>query len=286
MRQIAIYGKGGIGKSTVASHLSYFFAEQGAKVLQMGCSPKNDSTRSLMRGEFPRAILDTLREKDFDYDVVEPHEIIYESPISFNSGGTIYCAESGGPEPGIGCGGKGVIEAIETLEKMHIIDEYEIDHVVYDVLGDVVCGGFSLPIRQGYAQETYPVISGELESVYQACNVCRAIARFKTRSGAKLGGLIINLRRVNNEMEIVTDFAKKLGTQIMGILPYSQTIKECVGSGKTVFEMASDSEESKIYKSIGEKVYHNKDLVIPTPMSFEELYEWWLGVFDKQEGEA
>lgn len=281
MRQIAIYGKGGIGKSTAASHLSYFFAEQGARVLQIGCSPKNDSTRTLMRGEFPHAILDTLREKDFNYDNIEPHEIIYESPLSFDSGGKIFCAESGGPEPGVGCGGKGVIEAIETLGKMNIIKEYGIDHVIYDVLGDVVCGGFSLPIRQGYAQETYSVMSGELEAVYQVCNVSRAMVRFKTRSGAKLGGLIVNLRRVKNEREIVTDFAEKLGTQIMGILPYSQTIKECMGSGKTVFEMAADSEECKIYREIGEKIYQNKDLVIPTPMSFEELYEWWLSVIEQ-----
>lgn len=253
-------------------------------MLQMGCSPKNDSTRSLMRGEFPRAILDILREKDFDYDAVEPNDIVNQSPISFDSGGMIYCSESGGPEPGVGCGGKGVIEAIETLERMHILEEYEIDHVIYDVLGDVVCGGFSLPIRQGYAQETYPVISGEFESVYQACNVSRAIERFKVRSGAKLGGLIVNLRRVNNEMEIVTDFAKKLSTKIMGILPYSQTIKECVGSGRTVFEMAPDSEESVLYQRMGEAIFNNKDLVIPTPMNFEELYQWWLGIFDKQEG--
>ena len=281
MRQIAIYGKGGIGKSTAASHLSYFFAEQGARVLQIGCSPKNDSTRSLMGGVFPHPILDVLREKEFDYDAIEPHEIIYESPLTFDSEGKIYCAESGGPEPGVGCGGKGVIEAIETIEKMDTLKQYGVDHVIYDVLGDVVCGGFSLPIRQGYAQETYPVMSGELEAVYQVCNVSKAITRFKTRSGAKLGGLIVNLRRVKNEMKIVTDFAKKLGTQIMGILPYSQTIKECVGSGKTIFEMAPDSKEYGLYREIGVKIYHNKNLVIPTPMNFEELYEWWLGILEK-----
>lgn len=281
MRQIAIYGKGGIGKSTAAAHLSYYFAEQGAQVLQIGCSPKNDSTRSLMGGVFPYPILDVLREKEFDYDAIEHHEIIYESPLTFDSGGKIYCAESGGPEPGVGCGGKGVIEAIETLEKMDILPKYGVDHVIYDVLGDVVCGGFSLPIRQGYAQETYPVMSGELEAVYQVCNVSRAIARFKTRSGAQLGGLIVNLRRVKNEMEIVTDFAEKLGTRIMGILPYSQTIKESVGSGKTVFEMAPDSEEARLYREIGEKIYHNKSLTIPSPMSFEELYQWWLGILEQ-----
>lgn len=174
-----------------------------------------------------------------------------------------------------------MIEAIETLGKMDILKHYGINHVIYDVLGDVVCGGFSLPIRQGYAQETYVVMSGELEAVYQVCNVSRAIERFKTRSGAKLGGLIVNLRRVKHEREITTDFAKKLGTKIMGILPYSQTIKECMGSGKTVFEIAPDSEECRLYREIGEKIYHNKDLVIPTPMGFEELYQWWLNMIEQ-----
>ena len=150
MRQLAIYGKGGIGKSTVAAHLSYTFADRGLKVLQVGCSPKNDSTRPLLE-DFPKSILDVLRDKDFDYEMVTMDDIVYKSPIAFKNGGTVYCAESGGPEPGVGCGGKGVVEAIETLTRLNVFKDYSFDVVIYDILGDVVCGGFSLPIRQGYA---------------------------------------------------------------------------------------------------------------------------------------
>lgn len=275
MRQIALYGKGGIGKSTVASHLSYTFAEQGMKVLQVGCSPKNDSTHLLLP-DFPMTILDVLRKNDFQYDEIEPDAIITKSPIDFPGGGKIYCAESGGPEPGVGCGGKGVVEAIETLTRLNVFKRLAIDVVVYDILGDVVCGGFSLPIRQGFAQETYVVTSGEFEALYQVTNVSKAIKRFETRSGSKLGGLIVNLRRVKNEQQMLQDFAAKIGTRIIGIIPYSQTVKECGGRGETVFRCAPDSPEAHLYREIGLRVLNNTEVTIPQTIEFEELYEWWL----------
>jgi len=275
MRQIALYGKGGIGKSTAASHLSYTFAERGMKVLQVGCSPKNDSTYLLLP-DFPPTILDVLRNNDFQYDDIEQEQIIAESPLVFPNGGKIYCAESGGPEPGVGCGGKGVIEAIETITRLNIFKKLTIDVVIYDVLGDVVCGGFSLPIRQGFARETYVVTSGEFEALYQVTNVSKAIKRFEVRSGSKLGGLIVNIRRVKNEQQMVQDFAQKIGTQIIGIIPYSQTIKECGGQGATVFQCAPGSDEATLYRNIGQKVFNNKDLVIPRTIEFEDLYDWWL----------
>jgi nitrogenase iron protein NifH len=279
MRQIAIYGKGGIGKSTVAAHLSYTCADRGMKVLQVGCSPKNDSTRALLE-DFPRTILDVLRDHEFDYEAVAVKDIVYESPFTFKNGGKVYCAESGGPEPGVGCGGKGVVEAIETLTRLTVYKNFNLDMVIYDILGDVVCGGFSLPIRQGYAQETYVVTSGELEALYQVTNVSKAIKRFEVRSGAHLGGLIINLRRVKNELQMVKNFAAKIGTQIIGIIPFSQLIKECGGQGKTVFTLAPESEEAQIYTGIGDAVLANKRLVIPATIDFEELYEFWLTYFE------
>jgi nitrogenase iron protein NifH len=275
MRQIAFYGKGGIGKSTIASHFSYSAAEQGLKVLQVGCSPKNDSTNQLLT-DFPPTILDVLRSKEYDYDEVKMDEIITESPMKFEGGGKIFCAESGGPEPGIGCGGKGVVEAIETLSHLKVFDELKVDVVIYDILGDVVCGGFSLPIRKGYAKETYVVTSGELESLYQVTNVSKAIRRFDKRSGSKLGGLIVNLRRMKNELDIVNNFADLVGTKIIGIVPYSQTVKECGGEGKSVFEGAPGCEEIAIYRKIAEDILNNKNLVIPNTVSFKELYDWWL----------
>ena len=275
MRQIALYGKGGIGKSTIASHFSYTMAERGLKVLQVGCSPKNDSTNQLL-ATFPPTILDVLREKEYEYDELSLEEIITESPLSFEQGGKIYCAESGGPEPGVGCGGKGVVEAIETLTRLKVFEALSIDVVIYDILGDVVCGGFSMPIRKGYAQETYVITSGELEALYQVTNVSKAIRRFDKRSGSKLGGLVVNLRRMKNELAIVNDFAELIGSKIAGIVPYSQTVKECGGKGKTVFECAPQSEETTIYRKIGEDIFANKDLVIPKEVSFKELYSWWL----------
>ncbi|MCX8043298.1 MAG: AAA family ATPase [Desulfobacterota bacterium] len=275
MRQIALYGKGGIGKSTVASHLSYTFAERGMKVLQVGCSPKNDSTYLLLP-DFPPTILDVLRKKDFQYDDIQPEDIITRSPLEFPGGGLIYCAESGGPEPGVGCGGKGVVEAIETLTGLDIFRQLSIDVVVYDILGDVVCGGFSLPIRQGYARETYVVTSGEFEALYQVANVSKAIKRFENRSGAQLGGLIVNLRRVKNEQQMIEDFAAKINTQIIGIIPYSQTVKECGGRGETVFRCAPDTPEACIYRDIGTRILENTRLTIPQPIEFEDLYTWWL----------
>ena len=169
-----------------------------------------------------------------------------------------------------------MVEAIETLTKLEVFKTLGIDIVIYDILGDVVCGGFSLPIRQGYARETYVITSGELEALYQVTNVSKAIRRFEKRSGSKLGGLIVNLRRMKNELDIVNDFAAFIGTRIVGIVPYSQTVKECGGEGKTVFESAPDSEEAGIYRKIGEDVLNNKDLVIPRAVHFKDLYSWWL----------
>ena len=275
MRQIALYGKGGIGKSTVASHLSFTIAERGLRVLQVGCSPKNDSTNQLL-ATFPPTILDVLREKEYEYDELELEEIVTQSPLPFEQGGKIYCAESGGPEPGVGCGGKGVVEAIETLTRLKVFETLGIDVVIYDILGDVVCGGFSMPIRKGYAQETYVITSGELEALYQVTNVSKALRRFEKRSGSKLGGLVVNLRRMKNELAIVNDFAALIGSKIAGIIPYSQTVKECGGQGKTVFECAPDAEETAIYRKIGEDIFNNQELVVPNEVNFKDLYSWWL----------
>jgi nitrogenase iron protein NifH len=275
MKQIAIYGKGGIGKSTVSTHLSYAIANRGYRVLQVGCDPKSDSTHNLTAG-YIKPILNVLAETDFDYEAFGIDDIVHKSPLPFENGGSVYCAEAGGPEPGVGCGGKGVIEAINTLKRLHVYQTLEPDIVIYDILGDVVCGGFSQPIRDGYAEETYLVTSGELEALYQADNVMGAIRRFSTRSGAKLGGLIVNLRGLQNEEQIVNDFAAKTGTQVVGMLPFSQLVKECGGQAKTVFEEHADSAEAKLYSQLAEVVMtSSNEHATPETMSFEELYEWW-----------
>lgn len=277
MKQIAIYGKGGIGKSTAATHLAYAIANQGGTVLQVGCDPQSDSTASLLT-EFPRPILDVLAEHDFEYEDIGILEILVQSPLSFENGGSVFCTEAGGPEPGVGCGGKGVIEAIKTLKRLKVFDEIDPDLVIYDILGDVVCGGFSMPIRDGYAEETYIVTSGELEALYQAVNVMGAVRRFSRRSGAKLGGLVVNLRGLKDEQRIVTDFADRLGTRVIALNHFSQLIKECGSAAQTVFEEHADSVEAEEYRRLAATIMNGDcELVVPDTMTFEELYEWWSG---------
>lgn len=275
MKQIAIYGKGSIGKSTVATHLSYAIASRGKRVLQVGCDPQSDSTHNLTAGHI-KPILTVLAENDFDYEDIELEDIVHPSRLTFDSGGSIFCAEAGGPEPGVGCGGKGTIEAITTLKKMHVFEELHPDIVIYDILGDVVCGGFSQPIRDGFADETYIVTSGELEALYQANNVMGAINRFKNRSGAKLGGLIANLKGMEKEERIIKDFASKTGTDVLTMVPFSQLVKQCSGVNKTVYEEHADSAEAQKYTQLADMIMAEHDeLTTPQTMNFEDLYEWW-----------
>lgn len=281
MRQLAIYGKGGIGKSMVSSHISFGLADKGLKVLHVGCDPKHDSTRLLLRGKMPRTVLDTLRRKNFELKALNREEIVFESPLNSECSGAIYCAESGGPDPGLGCGGKGVIEAIQALQHLNIYKELELDVVLYDVLGDVVCGGFSMPIRQGYAQETYIVSSGEIEVLFAASNICKAISKFTGRSGAKLGGIIGNLRELKNEKEILLKFAEMMDTQIIGFIPYSERIKECSGKGVTLFQLYPESQECDAFRTLANNILNNRRFTIPTSINFEELYRWWRDIVKK-----
>lgn len=276
MRQIAVYGKGGIGKSMVTSHLSAAFAMQGKAVMHVGCDPKHDSTRLLLEGRMPTTILDVLREKDFDLKQISLDDLIHESPLNRSTAGKIYCAESGGPEAGIGCGGKGVIEAIEALRHFNAYRELNLDMVLYDVLGDVVCGGFAMPIREGYAREIYIVASGEIEALFAAANIFKAIVRFHAKSGARLGGIIGNLRRMENEKRVLTRFAEHMGTRVVGFIPYSEKIKTCSGKGTTLFQEAPETEECDAFRNLQEAIEGNDNLKVPRTINFDELHSWWV----------
>jgi len=275
MRQIAIYGKGGIGKSMVSSHISFALAKKGLKVLHVGCDPKHDSTRLLLKGMMPETILETLREKEFNIKAVSMNEVIFESAFKSECAGEIYCAESGGPDPGVGCGGKGVVEAIEALKHLNVFETLKLDAVLYDVLGDVVCGGFSMPIREGYAKEIYIVSSGEIEVLFAASNIFKAIRRFNPRSGAQLGGIIGNLRELKNEQRILTEFGERCDTQVVGFIPYSEKIKECSGKGVTLFQHAPDTPECEAFRALADRIWENTQFSVPRSMSFEELHRWW-----------
>jgi len=259
----------------VSSHISFALASRGLSVLHVGCDPKHDSTRLLLEGKMPPTVLDTLRRREFDISSVSLDDIVFESSFNDECSGRIYCAESGGPEPGLGCGGKGVVEAIETLKHLDAFGRLELDVVLYDVLGDVVCGGFSMPIREGHADEIYIVSSGELEVLFAASNICKAVARFNARSGAQLGGIIGNLREMEREEQVLTNFAEHLGTQVVGFIPYSEKIKECSGKGVTLFQLYPESPECGAFRSLSESIWNNRTYAVPSSMSFKDLHQWW-----------
>jgi nitrogenase iron protein NifH len=275
MRQIAIYGKGGIGKSMVSSHITYALAYRGLRVMHVGCDPKHDSTRLLLDGKMTPAILDILKKKDFKIRDIQLEDVVFQSPSNTHLKGEIYCAESGGPEPGSGCSGKGVTEAMRTLGALKAAETYDLDMVLYDVLGDVVCGGFTMPLKRGLAKEIYVVTSGELQSLFAACNLARAVLRYADRVGARLGGIIGNLRDMENERELLLRFAERLGTHVIGFIPYSEKIKAASGKGQTLFQYAPDSPECDAFRELVDNLYNNETLTIPNAITFDELHYWW-----------
>jgi nitrogenase iron protein NifH len=243
MKKIAIYGKGGIGKSTTVSNLSAAFSAEGYRVMQIGCDPKADSTRTLTGGGGIKTILDVLREKR---DAVTLEDLVHPG---YNG---ILCAEAGGPTPGIGCAGRGIIAAFEKLEELHAYETYKPDVVLYDVLGDVVCGGFAMPMREGYADEVVIVSSGEMMALYAAYNIAQAVKNFADRSYAALRGIILNRRNIENERALVEQAAREIGTEIIGEIPRCSLVQEAEEEEKTVVERFPQSEMSGIYRSLSE----------------------------------
>ncbi|SDB43018.1 MULTISPECIES: nitrogenase iron protein [unclassified Butyrivibrio] len=263
LRQIAIYGKGGIGKSTTTQNLTAGLVEKGQKVMVVGCDPKADSTRLLLGGLAQRTVLDTLREEGDDVDI--------DSILKEGFGGT-RCVESGGPEPGVGCAGRGIITSIGLLEQLGAYTE-DLDYVFYDVLGDVVCGGFAMPIREGKAQEIYIVASGEMMALYAANNISKGIARYAKTGGVRLGGIICNSRNVDRELDLLRAFSKELGTKLIYFVPRDNVVQHAEINKKTVIEYKPESNQAQEYRNLAEAVMNNKDLVIPTPMTQEKLEE-------------
>ncbi len=240
MKKIAIYGKGGIGKSTTVSNVSAAMAESGLTVLQIGCDPKADSTRNLTGGRNIPTVLDTLRKKG---------EAGLEDFVVKSSTGVL-CVEAGGPVPGVGCAGRGIITAFEKLEELNAYEIYNPDVVLYDVLGDVVCGGFSMPIRGGYADEVCIVTSGEMMSLYAASNIASAVNSFAKRGYAALRGLILNGKKIENELELVEKAALEIGTDILYHIPRDPQVQRAEQQGKTVVEALPESEMAKHYRSL------------------------------------
>jgi len=267
MRQIAIYGKGGIGKSTIASNLSMALRRTGLKVMQVGCDPKRDSTRSLTGGRLIPTVLETYREQ---LRTAKDEYAIGLKDIVFTGSEGIYCVESGGPEPGVGCAGRGVLTAINILRDLKAFTTYGIDVVIYDVLGDVVCGGFAQPIREGYAREIYLVCSGAFMSVYAANNIAKGIRRLSRQGETGLAGIICNSAGDEAlEKSFLSEYAGLLGTSLIQFIPRSPVIQACEVENRTVLEHAPNSPEARDFLDLEKRVMANKGPVIPTPV--EEL---------------
>lgn len=262
-RKIAIYGKGGIGKSTTqqntAAALAYFHDK---KIFIHGCDPKADSTRMILGGMNQKTLMDMLRDEGSENITTE--KVVKSGYLG------IQCVESGGPEPGVGCAGRGVITAIDLMENNGAYTE-DLDFVFFDVLGDVVCGGFAMPIRDGKAQEVYIVASGEMMAIYAANNICKGLVKYAKQSGVRLGGIICNSRNVDREREFLEEFTAAIGSQMIHFVPRDNIVQKAEFNKKTVVEYDAECNQAHEYGELGRKILENENFVIPTPMSMDEL---------------
>ncbi len=263
MRKIAIYGKGGIGKSTTTQNTVAGLVEMGRRVMVVGCDPKADSTRLLLGGLSQKTVLDTLREEGEDVELED---------IRIQGYGNSFCVESGGPEPGVGCAGRGIITSINMLESLGAYEQDQnLDYAFYDVLGDVVCGGFAMPIRDGKAQEIYIVCSGEMMAMYAANNICKGIQKYAETGGVRLGGLICNSRNVDNEEEMIAELARRLGTRMIYFVPRDNMVQQAEINRRTVIEHNPDHPQAEHYRNLARTIDDNQEFIIPTPLEIEDL---------------
>ena len=279
LRQIAFYGKGGIGKSTTSQNTLAALADLNQKILIVGCDPKADSTRLILHAKMQDTVLQLAAEAGSveDLEVEDVVKVGYKG---------IKCTEAGGPEPGVGCAGRGVITAINFLEEN---GAYEgVDYVSYDVLGDVVCGGFAMPIRENKAQEIYIVMSGEMMALYAANNISRGILKYATTGSVRLGGLICNERQTDREYELAEALAKRLGSQLIHFVPRDNIVQHAELRRQTVIEYAPDCKQAAEYRTLAQKIHDNAGKgVIPTPITMEELEDMLMqfGIIKSEEQE-
>ena len=263
-KHIAIYGKGGIGKSTTTSNISAALAESGYKVIQIGCDPKSDSTNTLRLNKYLPTVLDSMREG-------KKVQLSDVSVVGFKG---VLCIESGGPVPGVGCAGRGINAAISLLQELNLFEEFKPDYVLYDVLGDVVCGGFAVPIRDGITDRAYVVSSSDFMAIYAANNLFKAINKYAPSGGAKLGGIIANGLSAGYSESIVNDFAKLTGTKAVGYVPRSLVVSQSELFGKTVIEASPKDPHADIYRTLAKYISESEDLSIPNPLNVTELRDW------------
>ena len=277
MRKVAIYGKGGIGKSTTTQNLVAGLAEAGKKVMIVGCDPKADSTRLILHAKAQNSIM----EMAANAGSVEDLELEDVLKVGYRD---IKCVESGGPEPGVGCAGRGVITAINFLEEEGAYEE-DLDFVFYDVLGDVVCGGFAMPIRENKAQEIYIVCSGEMMAMYAANNISKGIVKYAKSGSVRLAGLICNSRKTDREDELIIALADKLGTQMIHFVPRDNVVQRAEIRRMTVIEYEPTAKQAQQYRDLANKIINNTKFVIPTPITMDALEELLMqfGLMDEED---
>ena len=277
MRQIAFYGKGGIGKSTTSQNtLAQLATKFGQKIMIVGCDPKADSTRLILNTKAQSTVLEQAAEMGTVEDL-ELEDVIAKGY------GDILCVESGGPEPGVGCAGRGIITSINFLEEEGAYDG--LDFVSYDVLGDVVCGGFAMPIRENKAQEIYIVCSGEMMAMYAANNISRGILKYANSGGVRLGGLICNSRNTDREAELISELARRLNTQMIHYVPRNNVVQHAELRKMTVAQYKPEDQQAKEYEYLAQKILENDMMTIPTPIEMEELESLLMefGVIEDEE---
>jgi nitrogenase iron protein NifH len=258
---LAFYGKGGVGKSTVVSNLTAALAQMGRRVLQVGCDPKRDSSRNLIKTFPPITLMDLLSAGRTG---------LKQSDIVMDGGPNVDCIEVGGPKPGVGCAGRGLGRLFEELEEMNIFDE-PYDYIFYDVLGDVVCGGFAVPMRSGYAEEVYVVTSGEFMSLYAANNIARGIENYANEGDVRMGGLIANVKDLAYDRDLIEKFAERIGTHVVYYLEWSKVVYEAERRRQTVVRHKPDDPFAKTWFDLAAAVESNTRTHVPKPMADNEL---------------
>ena len=277
MRQCAIYGKGGIGKSTTTQNLVAALAEAGKKVMIVGCDPMADWSRLILHSKAQNTIMEMAAEAG----TVEDLEL---EDVLKTGYGDIKCVESGGPEPGVGCAGRGVITAINFLEEEGAYED-DLDFVFYDVLGDVVCGGFAMPIRENKAQEIYIVVSGEMMAMYAANNISKGIVKYANSGGVRLAGLICNSRNTDKEDELIEALAAAIGTQMIHFIPRDNVVQRAEIRRMTVIEYDPNANQADEYRALAQKIIENKNLVIPEPVTMDQLEQLLMdfGIMEEED---
>jgi nitrogenase iron protein NifH len=263
-QHIAIYGKGGIGKSTTTSNIAAALAEDGYRVIQIGCDPKSDSTVTLRGGNYLPTVLDSTR----DGGKIRLEDI---SAVGFKG---ILCIEAGGPVPGVGCAGRGINAAITLLQDLKLFEDFKPDFVLYDVLGDVVCGGFAVPIREGLTDRVYVVSSSDFMAIYAANNLFKAISKYAPSGGAKLGGIIANGLVAPYASALIDDFAVQTGTRTIQYIPRSLVVSQAELYGQTVIEANPESSHAELYRQLARTIAADTGSVIPKPLAVDDLRNW------------